>query len=306
MTGRTTALGCAALLTAAVGLAAWLEPRSEAWRGRRAKADSFLLTLLGDGRRLFANHFFVKADVYLHSGFYPSIFDQARTACEHGVGQAEAPHSRGPGAEPAHDHPAHGGPEEEAEDEHAHHHDHGFPGPPRDWIDRLSRYFRVTEHAHLAGADTEAEILPWLRLAAEFDPHQVEFYTVAAYWLRSRLGRVEQAEAFLRRGLRANPDHEDLLFELGRLVWENRKDAARARNLWTAAERAWHARHGDLNETNRVSLRRILAYRAQLEEETGNLDEAIRYWTRVRELSPHPEAIEQRLATLRRRLPAAP
>src|SRR3984957_17338443 len=31
--------------------------------------------LLGDSRRMFANHFFVKADAYFHSGFYPSIFD---------------------------------------------------------------------------------------------------------------------------------------------------------------------------------------------------------------------------------------
>jgi len=288
-----------------VGLAAWLEPRSEAWRGRRAQADSFLLTLLGDGRRLFANHFFVKADVYLHSGFYPSIFDQARSACEHGLGQEQEPDPRAEGGQQAHDHrvpagactPPRAGPRPPPRPRR--------PGPPRAWIDRLSRHFRVTEHTHLAGAQTEAEILPWLRLAAEFDPHQVEFYTVAAYWLRSRLGKVDQAEAFLRRGLRVNPNSEEILFELGRLAWENRKDAARARNLWSAAEHAWHARFGAVDETNRVSLRRILAHRAQLEEETGNVDEAIRYWTRVRELSPHPEAIEQRLATLRQRLPAA-
>ena len=31
--------------------------------------------LLGDGRRMFANHFFVKADAYFHSGFYPTVFD---------------------------------------------------------------------------------------------------------------------------------------------------------------------------------------------------------------------------------------
>jgi len=32
--------------------------------------------LLGDGRRLFANHFFIMADVYFHSGYYPSVFDR--------------------------------------------------------------------------------------------------------------------------------------------------------------------------------------------------------------------------------------
>ena len=287
MTGRTTTLGCAALLTAAVGLAAWLEPRSEAWRGQRARADSLLWTLLGDGRRLFANHFFVKADVYLHSGYYPSIFDQARAASEHGVVEELSMAGHDSPGEAAH------GSEQE------------FRGAPRDWIDRLSRHFQVSEHTHLEGGQKEAEILPWLRLAAEFDPHQELFYLAAAYWLRSRLGKVDQAEAFLRRGLRANPDSDEILFELGRLAWESRREADRARHLWNAAERAWYARNGAVHETNRVSLSRILAHRAQLEEQTGNLDAAIQFWTRVRELSPRPEAIEQRLATLRQRLPVA-
>ena len=30
---------------------------------------------MGDSRRLFANQFFVEADVYFHSGYYPTIFD---------------------------------------------------------------------------------------------------------------------------------------------------------------------------------------------------------------------------------------
>jgi tetratricopeptide (TPR) repeat protein len=305
MTGRTTTLGCAALLTAAVGLAAWLEPRSEAWRGQRARADSLLWTLLGDGRRLFANHFFVKADVYLHSGYYPSIFDQARAACEHGVGEELSMAGYDSPGEAAETHVGCSG--EHGCEGHLHDHgsEHEFRGAPRDWIDRLSRHFQVREHTHLEGGQTEAEILPWLRLAAEFDPHQEQFYVAAAYWLRSRLGKVDQAEAFLRRGLRANPDSDEILFELGRLAWESRREADRARHLWNAAERAWYARNGAVHETNRVSLSRILAHRAQLEEQTGNLDAAIQFWTRVRELSPRPEAIEQRLATLRQRLPVA-
>ena len=310
MNGRTTILIAGALVTTAVALAAWLEPRSEAWRGRRAHADSFLLALLGDGRRLFANHFFVKADVYLHSGYYPSIFDQARAACEHGVGADPAARDhetgQGHGAGPAT--PARCT-EECTHDEHDHeaHREAvagGFMGPPRDWIERLARHFKVTEHTHLAGGHTEAEVLPWLRLASEFDPHQVEVYTTAAYWLADRLGKPEQAEVFLRRGLRANPDSEEILLELGRLAWQNQRDAERARHLWQAAERAWRLHNGTLNETNRLVLGRIVGLRAQMEEELGNYEEAIRYWTRLQELSPHPEAVAQRVASLRERLAA--
>ncbi|MCS7091623.1 MAG: hypothetical protein RMN51_13425 [Verrucomicrobiota bacterium] len=298
--GRTIFLTGATLLTVAVSLAAWLEPRSETWRGGRARAEGLLATLLGDGRRLFANHFFVKADVYLHSGYYPSIFDQARQACDHGIGsnpehtESEIAADTGScksGCE-HHDHEAS--------------HESGFLGPPRDWIDRLGRHFRVTQHTHLEDGVSESEILPWLRVAMELDPHQVEVYTTAAYWLGRRLGKVNQAEAVLRRGLRSNPDSEEILLELGRLAWEHRRDAERARHLWNAAERVWQRKYLSVNATNRVTLARMLALRAQMEETLGHTEEAIRYWSRLQEVSPHPEAVARRVAALRSHLPQTP
>ncbi len=40
----------------------------------RATGDIFNV-VLGDSRRMFANEFYVKADEYYHSGYYPTIFD---------------------------------------------------------------------------------------------------------------------------------------------------------------------------------------------------------------------------------------
>ena len=59
-----------------------LQERASGW-SKRGESDNVLNVLLGDGRRLFANHFFVQADVSFHSGYYPSIFDQARAAQRH-------------------------------------------------------------------------------------------------------------------------------------------------------------------------------------------------------------------------------
>src|SRR5882724_3617444 len=59
-------------------LAAWLQPRQEQRGGMHEQSGSALALLLGDGRKMFANHLFVKADVFFHSGYYPSVFDQAR------------------------------------------------------------------------------------------------------------------------------------------------------------------------------------------------------------------------------------
>src|SRR5437588_5679833 len=110
-----------------------------------------------------------------------------------------------------------------------------FLGAPRDWIERFGRHFLITEHTHLEGGK-EREILPWLKLSAELDPQRIDTYTVAAYWL-TRLNKPDDAEKFLREGLRNNPNSYELLFELGRLDYDTYHNAARARNVWQAAWR---------------------------------------------------------------------
>ncbi len=65
------------------------------------------------------------------------------------------------------------------------------------------------------------EILPWLKLSAELDPENIKTYVVTAFWLRTKLNQVSEAEQVLREGLRHNPDNAQLLFELGRIYFEN-------------------------------------------------------------------------------------
>ncbi len=294
MTNRTASLLLLLLLTLCLSLAAWLQPRSLSWRGPRAQADTMLKVLLGDGRRMFANHFFTKADAYLHSGFYPSIFDQAKLNCEgHLLGTA-AEHG-----EESHEAEAHEGHDHDAHDHDA---EHDFMGKPKDWLDRFGRKFRITEHTHLGGGGTEREILPWLKLSAELDPQQVETYTVAAYWLRSKLGKLDEAESFLRDGLRANPDSHEILLELGRLLYVNRKDAARARNVWEMALRKWQKNEGPKSEPDKQTLHDILINLARLEEAEGNLAKAVGYLQQVKPVSPNPEAIQKQIEDLQRRL----
>jgi tetratricopeptide (TPR) repeat protein len=272
------------LLAASFSLATKLEPRSQNWGSRSAQSGNFLTLLLGDGRRLFANHFFTKADVYFHGGYYPSIFDQR-----------EAPktitHLTG-------DHDDHGA------EEHMRQMD--FLGRPRDWIERFGRHFYVTEHAHLEGGGTEREILPWLRISAELDPERVDTYTVAAYWLRKQLGKVKEAEEFLRDGLRANPESVEILFELGRLYYENYRDATRARNVLELALRKWRQQEESKPEPDWLLYREITAFLGHLEEKEGNLGEAVRYLELLKKAAPNPEAIQQQINELRQSNRPAP
>src|SRR5450432_2008026 len=72
---RTLLLLLLALLVFCFGLGAVLPAQFQALENSRHQSDNFFSLLLGDSSRMFANNFFVKADEYYHSGYYPTIFD---------------------------------------------------------------------------------------------------------------------------------------------------------------------------------------------------------------------------------------
>lgn len=265
-----------ALLALCFTLAAVLQGR----RGRAGDAPElprgFVAVALGDSRRLLANHIFLKADAYYHLGYYPSIFDHREE--EHPVAIASDA-----GLQQTHDE-----------------HDCAYLHQPLDWMDRFGRHFYPSEHVHAdeQGVGTEREMLPWLRLAAELDPQRVETYTVAAYWLRSRLGKYEEAEQFLREGLRANPGNPEILFELGRVFFENRQDSFRARNLFEMALRKWDEREAGQPEPNIFLRQQILGKLVLLEEKEQRWAKAVQWLQELKKLSPHPDALEKEIRKL--------
>ena len=294
----------ALLLAVELCLATCLQPRALAWTQGRA-SDQLMQVLLGDGRQILANQMFVEADVYFHSGYYPSVFDQvhAPTNAQH-MTRPAAPQAGHEPHDGAHLHGHHG--QEEQENLHGHHEEEeheramSFLGPPRNWLERFGRRFAITSHTHLANGK-EREILPWLRLSAELDPHRIETYTVAAYWLRRELGKVKEAEDFLREGLEANPSSYELLLDLGRLYYENDNDPARARNLWTAALRRWMEQEGGKSEPDLAALGQITGRLARREESQGHYAEAIQLLeiAVAHKASPHPETLRQQIQALR-------
>jgi tetratricopeptide (TPR) repeat protein len=291
-----------ALLIFCFGLAANLQPRFQSLENSRRQSNNFFRLLLGDSSRVFANSFFVKADAYYHSGFYPTIFDNNSNF--------QTPHmAEDTGAVASHNHGEEG----------------DFLGPTRDWIDAFGRHFIPNRHTHLdeGGATDDLstskevrEILPWLKLSAELDPENVKTYVVTAFWLRTKLNQVSEAEQVLREGLRHNPDDPQLLFELGRIYFEDYHNLTSARNIWEAALRSW-ARQAPgvpqserLEKTNenfdtRFIFEQLQTNLAQLEEKAGNLDAAIARWELARLASPTPDVIQKHIDELKQK-PAAP
>ena len=268
----------ALLITLCFSLATVTLPRAQLWE-RGGSTASLMNVLLGDSRRIFASQLFLKADVSFHSGYYPSAFD--RTQAPQGSRHMTA---------------AEGSPEEEE-----HERSMNFLGPPKDWIERFGRRFIITDHTHLAG-NNEREILPWLKLSASLDPERIDTYTVSAYWLRKELGKVAEAEQFLREGLRNNPNSYELLFELGKLQQENYHDASRARNLWELALRRWREQQSGKKDPDNLAAEQICVRLAHLEEQAGNLRQAIGYLETAAGVSPNAAALRAQIEELKQKL----
>ncbi|MBA4146785.1 MAG: hypothetical protein H0X66_01625 [Verrucomicrobia bacterium] len=279
------------LLASAFSLSTVLAQWHQNWAGNRSDNGSALAVVMGDSRRIFANHFFTKADVYFHSGYYPSIFDapkqQERSHMEEDLTQT-------------HD-------DEDEDDHHAHDEscDHGeehgeaeFLDKPRNIIDAFGRNFYITSHSHLAEGE-QREMLPWLKIAAELDPQKVQTYTVASYWLRSRLNKPKEAEQFLREGLRVNPDSYEILFELGRIQRENYTNPDNARNLWELALLKWRKQESAGLKPNEFNYQQIIGFLGALEEQQGNVVKAIEYFEALKEVSPAKADIELRIEKLK-------
>ncbi len=145
----------------------------------------------------------------------------------------------------------------------------------------------------------ERELLPWLRLSAEMDPHRIETYTVAGFWLRTRLKKIKEAEEFLREGWRANPDSYAILIELGSLFYGDLHDPVRARNLWELALKKWVQQEGGKQNADLFSYEQIVAHLADLEEREGNLEKAIGYLEKLVSISPNRRSVEKQLIELK-------
>ncbi len=279
------------LLVTCAGIAARLDRWFMCWPGNRAKSFNPLDVFIGEGQKMFATHFYRKADVYFHSGYYPTIYDnregvQTTHIAEDSGGVA----SKNTGGDEL-----------------------AFLGPPRDWIDRLSRKMFPATHTELnsGGANGQEdagavrEILPWLKVAATLDPEEPLTYTVTAYWLRQQ-GKVREAELFLREGLRNVPGNPAILFELGRIYFEDQKDTSRARNLWRRGVAEWRKQEGDKPEPDLFIFAQLQGHLAKLEQQEGNLSEAIAHWEQVQSTSPASTTIQAKIADLRKKQASAP
>ena len=289
---RANFLWLALLLAVVFTLATAVGPGFEQARAARPQGGDGLSALLGGSRRLFAEHFFVKADQYFHSGYYPTIFDDQTSF--------HTPHMALYANVIDQDKRAQQAPKKgwfqnvvDVSDE------GGSPGFSRDWIDEFGRGFYPVRHTHLDQRGEKGEmreLLPWLKIAAELNPERVETFVVTAFWLRTEVGKTDEAEEFLRDGLRANPNNCEILFELGRIYLEHRRQPERARHVWELAVAQWHEVEAPKTDPNIFIFAQITGQLAKMEEEQGRYTVALQHLQALKAVSPSPDSIQKLVA----------
>jgi hypothetical protein len=268
------------LLVCCLTLATVLDTQFQRWHNREDSSAGVLVALMGDSRRLFAHEFFAMADSYFHSGFYPTIFDAQKPGTESDL------------KEESHDKPA--GAQEHEEEA-------SFLGPPKDWIDRFGRHFYPVVHTHLHGGN-EREMLPWLKLSAELDPHEIATYLTASYWLRTSLNKPDEAEQFLREGLRANPDSYEILLELGRVYFYNRKNNFVARNIFALAAQKWRRQETAGKKPEPHAYEEILGEMVKTDRAQGDPKQEISDLEELMQVAPAKESLQQQINEAKARL----
>lgn len=293
---RTLWLLLIALFILCFGLGAAVQPRFQAIENDRGDSDNFFIRIFGTSSRLFANAAFVKADAYYHSGYYPTIFDNNEAfKTPHMAADTGAVASHNEGEETA------------------------FMGPPRNWIDAFARNFIPNRHTHLdeggpaddlSSSSEVREILPWLDLATELNPQDIRTYLVISYWLRTSLNQPSEAEHVLRGGLRANPHNPQLLFELGRIYFDNYHDPVHARKIWEAGLQSWTLEKPGITQSKRLQpdnadfddrfvFEQLQMHLAQLEGSLGNREAAIARLQQAKLASPKPADVEKMIDELK-------
>lgn len=164
------------------------------------------------------------------------------------------------------------------------------------WFVRMGRVIAPQGHTHLE-AEAVNEMAPWLYLATKADPHQVEAYVVAAYWLANEGGRPDLAKSVLDEARANNPKDYRVYHEKGRLALKSGalEEAARA---FDAAGRLWELDQGSDKVQARTDRSEMLVYRGLLHEEAGELPEALRCYAEVLAFFPGRVGLSERVAEL--------
>lgn len=167
------------------------------------------------------------------------------------------------------------------------HKETAFDGLFQKW----KRAIHPEEHAHTAGREVE-EILPWLRLASQTDPSNIEIFMVASFWLNRECNRNDLAQQAIHEAMELNPDRYELLLELGRIQLSIDQFEPALESLNQALILGSNPDQKD-PEQAAIDLPFIVVVQSFLHEVLGNKERAIAAVRFSLSLRPQPAMIER-------------
>ena len=182
---------------------------------------------------------------------------------------------------------------EKPEHKHAYekkHEQEKFPG--FNILSRIGSELSIHTVKHLHGEE-EKEIMPWLYYSVKLNPHNVEAYVVGAYWVGSRLGKVDEALKFLREGMKHNPDAWQIYSEAGSFYFHQKKNYIQAVKLYSKAESLMSEKNADEFDKSHVFTFLGASY-----EKTGKIDRALEYYRKDVDLFPSHRGLIKKIKKL--------
>jgi tetratricopeptide (TPR) repeat protein len=170
------------------------------------------------------------------------------------------------------------------------------------WADAL----QPSGHLHTEEGSL-SQMMPWLRVATELQPEDVEGYLLAAYWMERVAPGIEGAGRVLSEALRRHPSDYRVAMAFSKLHFRYRRMTA-GRSWLNTAIRRWPVPLGGADEGARKDavylwqLRGVLeAYDGRTAEAIASIEEAVRHGrgmgditagarTDLDRLRAHPEA----------------
>lgn len=164
-----------------------------------------------------------------------------------------------------------------------------------DFIQTWHAAIQPSGHAHAEGKSVR-EIMPWLEFAIRANPHNVDAYLTAAYWL-GMAGRSDLAERVLMQGQQSNPRDHRILLERARLLLDRHEDV-RAALLLDEGLRAWPGKEDPQDDQALLDLTSLLSYRAFLHELKGDRQAALVLFRKALEASPGNPGLAKRVRAI--------
>ncbi|MCX6339903.1 MAG: tetratricopeptide repeat protein [Candidatus Aureabacteria bacterium] len=173
---------------------------------------------------------------------------------------------------------------------------HGVPHQTKaasmGFIQNLANEVQPRTLEHLSGGELY-EMMPWLRFATRMDPHNMDAYLSAAFWVAEQEnGHLPQAMDILAEARRNNPSDYRVPLQRG-LILLHYGELDNAARLFDLALKLWAHTGGVNAEQKRIDIAALFNYRGLLYEHEGRTAEALACYREHLRIKPEANGVRE-------------